>query len=107
MIVDRTQMKWMAATAAIAVASLAAFAVHVVLSPNGPRGGSFMGLFFAQISDTVDSGWQWPPFLDQSTKDWTETVGTALADKGDAPGATGQWQQRLTSYAQDQGFTVK
>ncbi|WP_433364666.1 ABC transporter substrate-binding protein [Actinoplanes sp. CA-142083] len=70
-------------------------------------GGQQVNQVFAGISGTVDSGWQWPPFLDQSVKDWTETVGTALADKGDAPGATGQWQQRLTSYAKDQGFTVR
>ena len=69
-------------------------------------GGQPVNAVFAQISDTVDSGWQWPPFLDQSVKDWTETVGTGLADKGDVPGATGQWQQRLTAYAKDQGFTV-
>ena len=69
-------------------------------------GGQQVNAVFAQISDTVDSGWQWPPFLDQSVKDWTETVGTGLANKGDVAGATGQWQQRLTAYAKDQGFTV-
>jgi multiple sugar transport system substrate-binding protein len=69
-------------------------------------GGQQVNAVFAQISDTVDSAWQWPPFLDQSTKDWTETVGTGLANSGDVAAATDQWQQRLTSYAKDQGFTV-
>jgi multiple sugar transport system substrate-binding protein len=62
---------------------------------------------FAGISGTVDKGWQWPPFLDQSVKDWTETAGTAMADKGDVAGATDQWQSRLTAYAKNQGFTVR
>ncbi|MFD0578649.1 hypothetical protein [Dactylosporangium darangshiense] len=39
-------------------------------------------------------------------KDWTETAGKALADKGDVAAATDQWQSRLTTYAKDQGFTV-
>jgi multiple sugar transport system substrate-binding protein len=62
---------------------------------------------FAGIGGTVDSGWQWPPFLDQSVKDWTETAGTALADKADVAAATDEWQSRLTTYAKDQGFTVQ
>jgi len=62
---------------------------------------------FAGIGGTVDSAWQWPPFLDQSVKDWTETAGTALANKADVAAATDQWQSRLTAYAKDQGFTVQ
>ena len=61
---------------------------------------------FGEIGGTVDSGWQWPPFVDQSVKDWTETAGKALADQGDVAAATDQWQARLTAYAKDQGFTV-
>jgi multiple sugar transport system substrate-binding protein len=61
---------------------------------------------FGDIGGTVDKGWQWPPFLDQSVKDWTETAGKAMADKGDVAAATDQWQSRLTNYAKDQGFTV-
>ncbi|BCY09282.1 extracellular solute-binding protein [Actinoplanes sp. L3-i22] len=69
-------------------------------------GGQQVNELFAGISDTVDVGWQWPPFLDQSVKDWTETTGKALADRGDAAAATDQWQARLTAYAKDQGFSV-
>jgi hypothetical protein len=53
MIVDRTQTKWMAGTAAAAVVSLVAYIVYAVLAPNGPRGGSFMGLFFAALGTGV------------------------------------------------------
>jgi multiple sugar transport system substrate-binding protein len=69
-------------------------------------GGQEVNKLFAGISGTVDLGWQWPPFLDQSSKDWTETTGKALADKADAAAATDQWQSRLQAYAKDQGFTV-
>jgi multiple sugar transport system substrate-binding protein len=69
-------------------------------------GGQQVNQVFADISGTVDGGWQWPPFLDQSVKDWTETAGKALADKSGVAAATDQWQQRLTAYAKDQGFTV-
>ena len=69
-------------------------------------GGQAVNQVFADISGTVDLGWQWPPFLDQSVQDWTETAGKALADKGDVAAATDRWQSRLTSYAKDQGFTV-
>jgi multiple sugar transport system substrate-binding protein len=61
---------------------------------------------FAEIGDTVDVSWQWPPFVDQAVKDWTETAGKAMADKGDVGAATDEWQSRLTAYAKNQGFTV-
>ncbi|WP_230860208.1 ABC transporter substrate-binding protein [Actinoplanes aureus] len=69
-------------------------------------GGQQVNKLFAEISGTVDVGWQWPPFLDQSVKDWTETAGKALTDSGDVAAATDEWQSRLTAYAKDQGFTV-
>jgi multiple sugar transport system substrate-binding protein len=62
---------------------------------------------FADISGGVNTSFQWPPFLDQSSADWNDTVGKALADKTDLQAAAGQWQSRLVTYAKDQGFTVK
>jgi multiple sugar transport system substrate-binding protein len=69
-------------------------------------GGQEVNKVFGEIGETVDKGWQWPPFLDESVKNWTETAGKAMADKGDVAAATDQWQERLTAYAKDQGFTV-
>lgn len=69
-------------------------------------GGQPVNKLFADLSGTVDKSWQWPPFLDQSVKDWTETTGKALADRGDVAAGTDEWQSRLTAYAKDQGFTV-
>ncbi|MCX4766951.1 extracellular solute-binding protein [Streptomyces sp. NBC_01275] len=70
-------------------------------------GGQKVNQVFADISSTVNSSFQWPPFLDQAATDWTETVGKSLADKTDTVRALGAWQSRLTSYAKNQGFTVK
>ncbi|MGW0580760.1 sugar ABC transporter substrate-binding protein, partial [Streptomyces sp. NPDC002920] len=70
-------------------------------------GGQKVNQVFADISSTVNSSFQWPPFLDQAATDWTETVGKSLADRTDTVRALGSWQTRLTTYAKNQGFTVK
>ncbi|HEX6358303.1 ABC transporter substrate-binding protein [Actinophytocola sp.] len=69
-------------------------------------GGQAVNKVFADIGDTVNLSFQWPPFLDQVATDFTETVGKALTDKTDAVAALGQWQSRLTTFAKNQGFTV-
>jgi multiple sugar transport system substrate-binding protein len=70
-------------------------------------GGQTVNKLFSDISSTVNADFQWPPFLDESVKDWTETVGKALADKSDVAAAADQWQSRLVTYAKSQGFTVQ
>ena len=69
-------------------------------------GGQQANALFASISATVNVGWQWPPFLDQSVTDWTSTVGGALAGKADVAAATNKWESEVTSYAKTQGFNV-
>ncbi|GAA4723280.1 ABC transporter substrate-binding protein [Phytohabitans rumicis] len=69
-------------------------------------GGQTVNELFAGISDTVSTGFTWPPFLDQTVSDWDETVGKSLADKADTSAALDQWQSRITTYAKNQGFTV-
>jgi multiple sugar transport system substrate-binding protein len=69
-------------------------------------GGQQVNKLFAQISDTVSTTFQWPPFLDEVVTDWTDTVGKALADKTDVVNALAQWESQLTTYAKNQGFTV-
>jgi multiple sugar transport system substrate-binding protein len=69
-------------------------------------GGQTVNQIFSEISDTVDTGFQWPPFLDQAVNDWDETVGKSFADKTDANAAMDQWQERITTYAKNQGFKV-
>ncbi|WP_086559692.1 ABC transporter substrate-binding protein [Streptomyces africanus] len=70
-------------------------------------GGQKVNQVFADISDTVSTSFQWPPFLDQAATDWTETVGKSLAGGSGTVDALGAWQSRLTAYAENQGFTVK
>ena len=50
-------------------------------------GGQKVNEMFAEISDTVSTDFQWPPFLDHVDSDLNETVGKALADKTDAVAA--------------------
>ena len=69
-------------------------------------GGQQVNKVFAQTSRTVDTKFEWPPFLDQSVNDWTATVGKGLANKGDLGAGSNDWQNQLVSYAKDQGFTV-
>jgi multiple sugar transport system substrate-binding protein len=69
-------------------------------------GGQQVNELFVQISGTVSTEFQWPPFMDQASNDWNETVGKSFADKSDTGVALDQWQERVTSYAKSQGFTV-
>jgi multiple sugar transport system substrate-binding protein len=69
-------------------------------------GGQTVNQVFSDISNTVNTEFQWPPFLDQTVNDWDETVGKSFADKSDTAAALDQWQSRTTSYAENQGFKV-
>lgn len=69
-------------------------------------GGQQVNQLFAGISPTVNTGFEWPPFLDQAVTDWTSTVGKALSSKGNVATATDQWESQLTAYAKNQGFNV-
>ena len=53
MMLDRRQTKWAVAAAVAAVGSLVVYVAYVVLSPNGARAGSLMGLFFASLGTGV------------------------------------------------------
>src|SRR5260370_3070842 len=44
--IDRKQRPWIIATIALALASTVAYVVYAIRSPDGPRGGSGMGLTF-------------------------------------------------------------
>jgi multiple sugar transport system substrate-binding protein len=70
-------------------------------------GGQQVNQVFADISSTVNTAFQWPPFLDQVVTDFTDTVSKALSGKGDVVGSLAQWQSRIVSYAKGQGFTVQ
>jgi multiple sugar transport system substrate-binding protein len=70
-------------------------------------GGQQVNQLFAEISETVDTEFQWLPFMDYVYSSYEETIGTVVADKGDIAAALDTWQDQLVTYAQDQGFTVE
>ncbi len=70
-------------------------------------GGQKVNELFGGISGTVNTTFQWPPFLDRVEADFKETVGKSLTDKTDAVTALDQWQTRITTFAKGQGFTVQ
>lgn len=70
-------------------------------------GGQQVNKLFADISQTVDTDFQWLPFMEYVYSSYEETLGTVIADKGDIAAALDTWQDQLVSYAKDQGFTVK
>ncbi|MGF6822142.1 multiple sugar transport system substrate-binding protein [Microbacterium sp. ZKA21] len=70
-------------------------------------GGQQVNKLFAEISETVDTDFQWLPFMDYAYASYEENVGTVIAAKGDIAEALDAWQDDLVGYAEDQGFTVE
>jgi multiple sugar transport system substrate-binding protein len=70
-------------------------------------GGQQVNKTFAQINKTVNKNFGWLPFQDYVYSSFNDTVGKAIADKGDVTAAVKTWQGKLVSYAKQQGFTVK
>jgi hypothetical protein len=53
MILNRQQTRWGIGTGVGSLVALAIYIVYAVLAPNGPRGGSFMGLAFASAGTGI------------------------------------------------------
>jgi hypothetical protein len=53
MILNRQQTQWGVGTGVASLLALAIYIVYAVLAPNGPRGGSFLGLFFASVGTGI------------------------------------------------------
>ncbi len=53
MILDHRHSRWAVGTAAASAAALAMYIAYVTLSPNGARGGTFMGLLFASLGTGI------------------------------------------------------
>lgn len=69
-------------------------------------GGQQVNKLFAEISTTVDTDWQWLPFMEFAYSSFNETFGAAVAAKGDLAAGLDAWQDALVDYAKQQGFTV-
>lgn len=70
-------------------------------------GGQQVNKLFSQISDTVDTKFEWLPYMDYAYSSFNETLGKAIADKGDLSAGLDAWQKDLVNYGKQQGFTVK
>ena len=69
-------------------------------------GGQKVNELFADISTTVDTDWQWLPFMEFAYTSFNETFGVQVAAKGDLSAGLDEWQAALEEYATQQGFTV-
>lgn len=70
-------------------------------------GGQKVNSLFAEISDTVDTDFQWLPFMDFAYSSFADTFGAEAAAKGDFAAGLDAWQEALVAYAEQQGFTVQ
>lgn len=70
-------------------------------------GGQKVNQLFSEISDTVDSDFDWLPYMDYAYSSFEDSIGKAIAEKGDLSAGLDDWQELLTTYATDQGFTVE
>jgi len=70
-------------------------------------GGQQVNKEFAAISATVVPDFSWLPFMDYAYSSYNETMGKAVADRTDLAAGLKAWQTALTTYATQQGFTVK
>lgn len=69
-------------------------------------GGQQVNRLFAEISETIDTEFQWLPFMDFVYTAFPETVGAAIAERGDLRAGLTEWQEAVEEYAVSQGFTV-
>ncbi|TCC36406.1 ABC transporter substrate-binding protein [Kribbella speibonae] len=70
-------------------------------------GGQKVNQFFSDVSKTVDKDFEWLPFMDYANTSFNDTLGKAISEKGDLSVGLAQWQEKLVTYAKQQGFTVK
>ncbi len=69
-------------------------------------GGQKVNEKFTQISATVTPDFAWVPFMDFVYSNFNDTLGKAIADKGDLVAGLQKWQDGVAGYAKAQGFTV-
>jgi multiple sugar transport system substrate-binding protein len=70
-------------------------------------GGQTVNKTFAEISKTVDTKFEWLPYMDFAYSSYNDTLGKAIADKGDLSAGLDAWQKAMKDYGTQQGFTVK
>jgi multiple sugar transport system substrate-binding protein len=69
-------------------------------------GGQRVNEVFAAISNTVDTEFEWLPYMDFAYASFSDTFGVAVAAKGDLAAGLDAWQKALVDYGAQQGFKV-
>ncbi|NEM92486.1 extracellular solute-binding protein [Galbitalea soli] len=69
-------------------------------------GGQQVNKTFSDISNTVDTKFEWLPYMDFAYSSFTDTIGKQIASKGDLSAGLDAWQKALVDYGTQQGFTV-
>ena len=68
--------------------------------------GQQVNKLFAEIAGTVDTDWEWLPYMEYAYTTFNETFGAAVAAHGDLSAGLDAWQDTLVEYGTQQGFTV-
>jgi multiple sugar transport system substrate-binding protein len=69
-------------------------------------GGQTVNKTFSAISKTVDTKFEWLPYMDFAYSSFTDTIGKAISTKGDFSAGLDAWQKALVDYGTQQGFDV-
>ena len=69
-------------------------------------GGQKVNAKFTEISKTVSPDFEWLPIMDFVVASYTETLAKSIAAKADLLPGLQAWQDQVSTYAKDQGFTV-
>ncbi|ROP34546.1 ABC transporter substrate-binding protein [Pseudokineococcus lusitanus] len=70
-------------------------------------GGQQVNQLYTDLSEEVDTDFGWLPFMDYVYNSFNDTLGTAIDEGGDMEAGLQAWEEDITSYAEQQGFTVQ
>ncbi|WP_298805794.1 ABC transporter substrate-binding protein [uncultured Pseudokineococcus sp.] len=70
-------------------------------------GGQQVNQLYSELTTEVDTDFGWLPFMDYVYNSFNDTLGTAIAEGGDMEAGLAAWEDDITSYAEQQGFTVQ
>jgi multiple sugar transport system substrate-binding protein len=76
-------------------------------TPVSFYGGQRVFSIFVESSRHVDTSFQWSPFQDYVYSQWSNDIGAAINGKGTFAQAMDRLQTEVSSYAKNQGFTVR
>ena len=69
-------------------------------------GGQQVNKVYAEMSDAVDTGWEWPPILEYVSTQGDDIKAKTVNQGEGATAALQPWQDSVVNYAKQQGLTV-